>query len=1049
MAAEARIDVQMVGTAESARRLDQITKAEQRLQVQFKGGFISSEQLRKSTERLGRAKALLARRLDTTSANLRRANRAATSMTASLTSMRSVAAAVGVTFGLWQVTRILTSALRTAAEFEAEMNRVKALTGATREEFIALEATAKKLGSSTVFSARQAGNAMAFLAQAGFSVNEIVGSMRDTLNLAAAAGLDLGTAADIVSNVMSGFGIRVEDLSSAVDVLSKASVSANTDLLQLGQAMKLAGPVAKQFGLTFEETTAAIALMGNAGFQSTLAGTALRGALIRLAASAKKFGIDVFDANRKLLPLVEIMKRLRTAGLSDTEMFDLLGQRAGPAFAALLSQGVQALERLTTELRNAGGTAENIAKVKMEGLKGAVIELTSAWEGLQISLAKTEGLQAATQGLAGLLRAFTLLGGTVKEVDSLFQIDIPASLKGLQPLAGEDLRLFQELSAISEKAVKDAKAGLLAEKEAAEAAAAIAAGSPLGLAKAEKARVEAKARAAAADIEAVAKAREAARKRFVEEAAFNKIFIKLHREKLQFFAKAEEDFLREAKKRQEEQLENKLAVGQREFEQLVEKLMNEKLVLQTIEEEERELGILRAQLAGDTVTAIVLEEERRVEETLAGLEEIGAGSKDLARARQILAAQTAVKIAEENKRAFNQMAQQIDFFFQRAALGAKSFSDLFKQIWTQLLSFFISQVSRMVAAWVLGQKQMQAAGAGGGGGGIGSILSGLFGGGSFGGIFGSATAPGGTGTFSGAPIGSNLVSGGGVLAGVPGIGVPTGLPPPPAGSASGIQAQQTLLSRLGINLRGIGPIPGGVLASGGILATLSALQSGSPLTGALLGAGGGALLGFAFGGPIGAAIGAVVGAITGLISGIFGRGKRKRQAGAAQELLTAQLGQVIDNFKSFQIDLEGALANIDQLFASFQGQVKPLGKAGRRAVKNISPLVFRVKDRLTEIQAARDARAALSIFGQIPEFAHGGLVPSLLHSGEFVFQRKAVQQVGVQNLERLNAGQSPMGNVNVTVHVHPTPGMDERAVGEMAAREIARRFRNRGLQFGG
>ena len=146
------------------------------------------------------------------------------------------------------------------------------------------------------------------------------------------------------------------------------------------------------------------------------------------------------------------------------------------------------------------------------------------------------------------------------------------------------------------------------------------------------------------------------------------------------------------------------------------------------------------------MAAILLQEDKRLQETLANLEKIGASEEDLARAREILAEQTAVKVAEENKRAFEKMAQQIDSFFQRAALGAKSFSDLFKQIWTQLLSFFISQVSRMVAAWVLGQKAMRAASAGGGigagGGGLGGIFGSIFGGG-LGRIFGGATAPGG------------------------------------------------------------------------------------------------------------------------------------------------------------------------------------------------------------------------------------------------------------------------------------------------------------------
>ncbi len=247
------------------------------------------------------------------------------------------------------------------------------------------------------------------------------------------------------------------------------------------------------------------------------------------------------------------------------------------------------------------------------------------------------------------------------------------------------------------------------------------------------------------------------------------------------------------------------------------------------------------------------------------------------------------------------------------------------------------------------------------------------------------------------------------------------------------------------------------LAGGGILAGLLG-SGGNPLLGGLGGAGigfGTALgIGSLLGAPLGISLaagivpGLVLGAI-GLVSGILSRGKKKRRAAASQEVLTAQLGDVIADFKGFQTDLEGALATIDQLFIAFQGEVNPLGKAGRNAVRFMSPLVFRVKSGLTEIQAARDARLLLSASSLIPEFSHGGLVPSLLHPGEFVIRREAVQQVGVQNLERVNAGQAPMGNVNINITINPSPGMDERAVGEMAARAISRRFRNRGLQFGG
>ena len=110
---------------------------------------------------------------------------------------------------------------------------------------------------------------MGFLAQAGFEADEILGAMPSTLQLAAAANVDLATSADIASNVLSGYGLEVEQLGHANDVLVKAMTSTNTDLLQLGEAMKYAGPIASAAGISFEEAAAAIGLMGNAGIQGS------------------------------------------------------------------------------------------------------------------------------------------------------------------------------------------------------------------------------------------------------------------------------------------------------------------------------------------------------------------------------------------------------------------------------------------------------------------------------------------------------------------------------------------------------------------------------------------------------------------------------------------------------------------------------------------------------------------------------------------------------------------------------------------------------------
>jgi hypothetical protein len=190
--------------------------------------------------------------------------------------------------------------VKVAADFERATNRVSALTGATADQFERLRDQAKELGATTQFSATQAAEAQAFLAQAGFNTDQIFRSLPGTLNLAGAAQLDLGRSADIVSNILTGFQLDVGELDRAVDVLAKAFVSSNTDLEQLGQGFKFVGPVASAFGISLEETAAALGLLGNAGLQASSAGTGLRRIISTLAKEQDKLGISTVDAQGKL-----------------------------------------------------------------------------------------------------------------------------------------------------------------------------------------------------------------------------------------------------------------------------------------------------------------------------------------------------------------------------------------------------------------------------------------------------------------------------------------------------------------------------------------------------------------------------------------------------------------------------------------------------------------------------------------------------------------------------------------------------------------------------
>lgn len=283
--------------------------------------------------------------------------------------------------------------VRTFAQFEQSMARVGAVSEATAGEMVALEAIAREMGQTTVFSARQSANALRFMAQAGLSVKTQIAALPEVLQLAAAGQLDLANAADIVTNVMAGFGLQANELARANDVLVTGFTSANTDLQQLGQAFKFAGPVAKAAGLSFEETAAALAQMGNAGIQATMAGTSLRGAITRLlnpsneaAAVLQRLGINALDSTGNLRPFTDIIAQLEASGIGAADAMTVFGLRAGPGMLALVGQGSGALRELVVAMENSAGTAEAIAERQLKTLQGSFILLRSATEGLQISL---------------------------------------------------------------------------------------------------------------------------------------------------------------------------------------------------------------------------------------------------------------------------------------------------------------------------------------------------------------------------------------------------------------------------------------------------------------------------------------------------------------------------------------------------------------------------------------------------------------------------------------------------------------------------------------
>lgn len=322
-------------------------------------------------------------------------------------STRKVVAALGTI----SIAAAFRGSTRVLADFGQAMSTVAAITRATGSDFQALEDKARNLGATTRFSATQAAEGMVFLARAGFSTDEVLGSIEGTLQLAQAGALDLGRAADIASNVLSGFRLNVSDTGRVVDVLALAANSANTDVSQLGEALKFVAPVAAGLGVPIEEATAAIGKLSDNGLQASLAGTGLRRILSELESPASKsagiisgLGLTLDQVRPSSVGLTAALDALAGAGIDTGQALELFGDRGGPAFE-VLSNNIPAVKAMTAALSEADGTAARIATTMDQNLNGALLATGSRLQELILSL----GDAGATDALIGVLEGLQKL----------------------------------------------------------------------------------------------------------------------------------------------------------------------------------------------------------------------------------------------------------------------------------------------------------------------------------------------------------------------------------------------------------------------------------------------------------------------------------------------------------------------------------------------------------------------------------------------------------------------------------------------------------------
>lgn len=303
--------------------------------------------------------------------------------------------------------RNLVSSLKEAAKymmesgmsFEATMSKVQAVSGASADEMAKLSEKAQEMGSKTKFSASEAGEAMNYMAQAGWKTEQMLDGIEGIMNLAAASGADLAQASDIVTDALTAMGYGAADAAKLADVMATASSNANTNVEMLGETFKYAAPVIGTLGYSMEDAAVAIGLMANAGIKGSQAGTALRSTMTNLAAPSdaaamamEKYGISLTDSQGKMKPFSQVMGELREKfkTMTETEQASvastIAGKNAMSGFLAIVNSSDEDFNKLTQAINNSNGAAQSMSDIMQNNLAGSVTKLKSATEGVAISL---------------------------------------------------------------------------------------------------------------------------------------------------------------------------------------------------------------------------------------------------------------------------------------------------------------------------------------------------------------------------------------------------------------------------------------------------------------------------------------------------------------------------------------------------------------------------------------------------------------------------------------------------------------------------------------
>lgn len=330
------------------------------------------------------------------------------------------------------IKKLVGNVIELGQNFTSTMSEVSAISGATGEDFEKLEACAREYGATTVFSASNAAEALKYMSLAGWDADQSTSALGGVLNLAAASGMELGAASDMVTDYLSAFAMEAGDAAYFADLLSYAQSHSNTTAEALGEAYKNCAANLNAAGQDVETVTSLLEGMANQGYKGSEAGTAMA-AIMRDITNGMKDGaikigetsVAVMDAQGNFRDLTDILTEVEAAtnGMGDAERAVALSSTftadSTKGLNLILNEGMDNIAGYEEELRGASGSAEEMANIMNDNLSGDVAAMNSAFEelGLKIYDALESKLRAGVQFITnGVIPAIEWLGGHIPEV---------------------------------------------------------------------------------------------------------------------------------------------------------------------------------------------------------------------------------------------------------------------------------------------------------------------------------------------------------------------------------------------------------------------------------------------------------------------------------------------------------------------------------------------------------------------------------------------------------------------------------------------------------